>query len=74
MKLKFSDDTETSIGEILHHTAKEATYQIEEGELITEVGVSEMSYMSNLHDTMVSYKGPPQLKISLKFQLLAKIF
>ena len=48
MKLKFSDDTETSIGEISHHTAKEATYQIEEGELITEVGVSDMSYMSNL--------------------------
>merc|ERR1712066_1185139 len=37
VKLKFSDDTETSIGEISHHTAKEATYQIEEGELITEV-------------------------------------
>ena len=43
VKLKFSDDTETSIGEISHHTAKDETYQLEECELITEVGVCKKS-------------------------------
>ena len=37
IKLKYSDDSESSVGETEHHTVKQETYEVEEGELVTEV-------------------------------------
>ena len=37
IKLKYSDDTESSVGETSHHTVKHETYAVEEAELLTEV-------------------------------------
>ena len=37
LSLKFDDDTEEQLGETEHHTARQETYRLEEGELVQEV-------------------------------------